>query len=91
MIARTNRANRVLAYKRLASQCTDAQQQVKAQKIPRDVADEISRLARLVLRSIDLHCSPHAPRIKAGIRTGRAEAQNALRRLCHSIRAMSEP
>jgi len=90
MIAPTNRGNRTLAYKRLANQCIDAQQLVKAQKIPRDVADEISRLARLLLRSIDLHCSKHAPRINAAIRTGRAEAQSALRRLRHTIRAVSE-
>lgn len=90
MSAPINRASRALAYKRLASQCIDAQQLVKAQKISRDVADEISRLARLLLRSIDLHCSQRAPRINAAIRTRRAEAQSALRRLRHTIRAITE-
>ena len=90
MIAPSNRANRAHAYKHLANQCMYAQQLVKAQKIPRDVADEISRLARLSLKSIDLHCSPHGPPINAAIRTRRAEAQSALRRLSHTIRAISE-
>lgn len=91
MIALTNRANRAFAYKRLASQCIDAQQLVKAQKIPREVADEIARLARLLLRYIDLHCSQHAPRINSAIRSRRAEAQSELRRLRHTIRAISAP
>ena len=91
MSAPINRASRALAYKRLASQCIDAQQLVKTQKIPSDVADEIARLARLLLRSIDLHCSQQGRRINAAIRTGRAEAQGALRRLRHTIRAVREP
>lgn len=90
MTAPTNRANRTLAYKRLAGQCTEAQQRVKAQKITRDVAAEISRLARLLLGSLDLHCSPHTRRINAAIRSRRAEAQSALRRLRHTIRAITE-
>lgn len=90
MIAPANRANRALAYKRLANQCLDAQQLVRAEKIPSDVADEIGRLARLLLRSIDLHCSQHALRINAAIRTRRAEAQGALRRLRHTIRAVRD-
>ena len=90
MITLTNSVNRALAYKRLANQCLDAQQLVKAHKIPSVVADEIARLARLLLRSIDLHCPQHALRINVAIRTGRAEAQTALRRLRHTIRAISE-
>ena len=91
MIAPRNRANRALAYKHLANQCMAAQHLVKAEKMPRHVADEISRLARLLLRSIDQHCSSHATRIRAGIRSERAEAQSALRGLCHTIRAISKP
>lgn len=89
MTARTTPANRAFSYKRLANQCTDAQQLLKSQKISSNVADEIAGLARLLLASIDLRCPRPKLRINAAIRTERAEAQSAIQRLRHTIRAIS--
>jgi HPt (histidine-containing phosphotransfer) domain-containing protein len=89
MTARTTPAKRAFSYKRLANQCTDAQQLLKSQKISSNAADEIAGLARLLLASIDLHCPQPPLRINAAIRTERAEAQSAIQRLRQTIRAIS--
>lgn len=80
------------SYKRIARQCEDAQQQVERQTISIKVAGEITRLARLLLRSVDLHCQRELSCSRKTFRAidQRTGAQNALRRLRNAIRKSSE-
>ena len=89
MTARATPAKRAFSYKRLANQCTDAQQLLKSQKISSNEADEIAGLARLLLASMDLHVGSRGSASNAAIRTERAEAQSAIQRLRHTIRTIS--
>lgn len=80
------------SYKRIARQCADARRQVETQTISLEAADEITRLARLLLRSVDLHCQRELGRSRKASRAidQRTGAQNALRRLSHAIRKSNE-
>ena len=71
------------SYKRIAKQCDDAQRQVERRTISIEAAGEIIRLARLLLRSVDLHRQRSAQASPA--RDQRIQAQNALRRLRRAI------
>ena len=79
-------------YKRIARQCEDAQRQVERQTISIEVAGEITHLARLLLRSVDLHCQRELGGSQKTTRAidQRTGAQNALRRLRNAIRESSE-
>lgn len=75
------------SYRRLASQCADAERQVESHVMTLDVAHEVTHLARQLLRSIDLRrqcASSHTGVARS--HEARADAQIALRRLCNAVR-----
>ena len=80
------------SYQRIARQCADARRQVERQTISIKVAGEVTRLVRLLLGSVDLHCQPELSRSRKASRAidQRTGAQNALRRLRNAIRKSSE-
>lgn len=82
-----NENSRAASYKRITSQCVDAKRQIEKQTISMDVAAEIIRLARLLLKSIDLHCQ-RSPKTTLA-RDHRTQAQNALRQLRSAIRKIN--
>jgi len=77
----------MLSYRRITIQCTEAQRQFKASNISPDVAREVSRLARLLLTSVDLHYWYPVGRGMAPARLEqRSRARKALRGLRNAIR-----
>ena len=75
----------VVSYKRIATQCTDAEMQLKKQQNVPQGGSRVCNLARLLLHSIDSHYEDELRRPTVHSRQ-RGEAKNALSQLRSAVR-----